>query len=368
MIRILYIARYHTPGMEHKIALMASQPDLAIWLVRPSAWQDEYGKRSVQTAAKGYNVVTAPLLGQANDPHRAIYQTLTFAMGVARPHLIHAEEEPDSLAALQIVLARRMLAAQAKLILHTWQNINRRKSWYVWWVMRTVLRSADSVLCANREAMSILNQMGYARPTAVIPPQGVDTQIFRPPAHRLPSAKFTIVYAGRFVKEKGLGTLFEAIRALGAEVQLQLVGDGPYRAEAQALARADRVYEQILFVPPVSAERMAQVLAQANAVVLPSQTTPVWKEQFGRILIEAMACRAPVIGSDSGAIPEVIGDAGLIFREGDANGLADCLRRLIESPDLRRDLSDRGYRRVMQLYTQERIAEQTAQFYRQMMI
>jgi len=98
---------------------------------------------------------------------------------------------------------------------------------------------------------------------------------------------------------------------------------------------------------------------------LPSRTTRVWKEQFGRVLTEAMACRVPVIGSNSGAIPEVIGDAGLIFPEGDARALAGCLRRLIESPDLCRELGERGYVRVMRLYTQERIAEQTAEFYRQ---
>ena len=367
MIRVLYIARYHTPSMERKIALVAAQPDLAVWLVRPSVWQDEYGKRPVQTVAEGYRMVAVPLLGQANEPHRAIYRTLTFAMRAARPHLIHAEEEPDSLAALQIALARRLFAPQAKLILHTWQNINRRKSWYVWWVTRAALRSADSILCANREAVSVLVQMGYDNPTAVIPPQGVDTQIFRPPPYRLPSESFTIVYAGRLVKEKGISTLIEAIRLLASGARLQLVGEGPYRAEAQALAHAARAHDQIRFAPPVSAEGMAHVLAQADVVVLPSQTTPVWKEQFGRILIEAMACRVPVIGSDSGAIPEVIGEAGLVFPEGDATALADCLRRLVESPDLRRDLAERGYARVMQHYTQERIAEQTVDFYRRLL-
>ena len=101
--------------------------------------------------------------------------------------------------------------------------------------------------------------------------------------------------------------------------------------------------------------------------MLPSRTTPVWKEQFGRVLAEAMACKVPVIGSDSGAIREVIGDAGLIFPEGNVAALADCLRLLNASPSLRHDLAERGYVRASGLYTQEHIAEQTADFYRQLM-
>ncbi|MFN3763829.1 MAG: glycosyl transferase family 1, partial [Anaerolineae bacterium] len=91
--------------------------------------------------------------GRTNDPHRALYQTWTFGLRAVRPHIIHAEEEPDSLAAMQIILARRLFAPQAKLILHTWQNVNRPKRWYVWRVTRVSLREADAILCANREAV-----------------------------------------------------------------------------------------------------------------------------------------------------------------------------------------------------------------------
>ncbi|MGB9873142.1 MAG: glycosyltransferase, partial [Anaerolineae bacterium] len=114
---------------------------------------------------------------------------------------------------------------------------------------------------------------------------------------------------------------------------------------------------------PVSPERMPELLAQVDVVVLPSRTTRVWKEQFGRILVEAMACKVPVVGSDSGAIPEVVGDAGLIFPEGDTEALAECLQRLKESPQQRRELAKRGYVRATTLYSQEYIAAQTVNFY-----
>jgi len=102
-------------------------------------------------------------------------------------------------------------------------------------------------------------------------------------------------------------------------------------------------------------------------VVLPSCTTRVWKEQFGRILVEAMACKVPVVGSDSGAIPEVVGDAGLIFPEGDAAALAECLRQLKESPELRQELAERGYVRAATHYSQERTGSLSVNFYKEVL-
>lgn len=367
VIRVLHIARYRAPSMERKLELMATRPDAAFWLVRPAFWEDEYGRVAVNPSVPGCQVMRVPMFGKTSDPHRALYRTLTFGLPAIRPHIIHAEEEPDSLAASQIVLARRLFAPQAKLILHTWQNINRPKRWYVRLVTRISLRNADAVLCANRGAVEVLREMGYQGPAEVIPPVGVDPRIFRPLGPGPASETFRVAYAGRFVPEKGLETLLEAVACLGSGAELGLIGDGPHRPILETLAVKLGLGERIRWVPPQPPERMPEVLAQVDGVVLPSRTTPVWKEQFGRILTEAMACKVPVVGSDSGAIPEVIGDAGLIFPEGDAAALADCLRRLRESPELRQELAERGYRRVAELYAQERVAEATLAYYREVM-
>ena len=122
--------------------------------------------------------------------------------------------------------------------------------------------------------------------------------------------------------------------------------------------------DRVIFIGPAPIEQMVELFPASNALVLPSRTRPWWKEQFGRVLVEAMACKVPVVGSDSGAIPDVIGDAGLVFPEGDVTALASCLQRLITSPELCEELGEKGYHRVQHYYTQEHIAEQTAQFYR----
>jgi glycosyltransferase involved in cell wall biosynthesis len=105
------------------------------------------------------------------------------------------------------------------------------------------------------------------------------------------------------------------------------------------------------------------ILRSLHAVVLPSLTTRRWKEQFGRILIEAMACGVPVVGSTSGEIPDVIGDGGLVIPEGDPGALADALQRLYDDQELRTRLGQRGRERVLQRYTHLRIARLTHQAY-----
>jgi glycosyltransferase involved in cell wall biosynthesis len=110
---------------------------------------------------------------------------------------------------------------------------------------------------------------------------------------------------------------------------------------------------------------MPAYYGQLDVLVVPSRALPNWKEQFGRVLVEAMACGVPVIGSDSGEIPNVIADAGLVFPENDVAGLRSHLLELQQRPELRRELSQRGRQRVLDHYTQAQIAAQTVRVYRE---
>jgi glycosyltransferase involved in cell wall biosynthesis len=368
MIRILHIARYRDSTMRRKVELLAQQPDLRVGHVYPRLWQDEL-MRVEQNGLAGQPFEATPVaMSRPADPHRGVYHTLTFGMRRFQPHIVHAEEEPDSLAALQIALARRAFAPKARLALNTWQNLDRPLARHVRLILRITLRASDSVLCANQTAVNLLRRRGYAKTAFVLPPIGVDTRVFEPAPHASPGVEFHVGYVGRLVAEKSIETLIDAVAQLGATqppVRLSLIGSGAHQAALQAYAAS--LGDRVRFIPPLPPEQVAQRLRRLDALALPSRTTPVWQEQFGRVLIEAMACKVPVIGSDSGAIPEVIGDAGLIFPEGDAAALAGCLRELIESPSLRAELAERGYARAMRHYTQECIAEQTADFYRWLM-
>jgi glycosyltransferase involved in cell wall biosynthesis len=197
----------------------------------------------------------------------------------------------------------------------------------------------------------------------VIPQFGVDPDIFQPRSRS--GGTFVVGFVGRLVEEKGGALLLDALARLDGVWQLDVIGDGPEKSALEAQARRLRIADRITFgtLPSV---RMPGYYQGLDALAVPSLTRENWKEQFGRVIIEAMACGVSVIGSSSGAIPDVIGDAGLIFPEGDAQALADGLRRLMHAPDLRLKLAEQGRRRVLEHYTQARIAAQTVAVYRQL--
>ena len=370
-MRVLFVARYRDATMRRKLDYLAQEPDVELLCVLPSSYRDELLDVHQAASHSGrYRLEALPMIGSSSDPHRALYRTLRFYLPSFRPDIIHVEEEPDSLAALQMALLRGVLARRARLLLHTWQNIDRPRSWYVEWVKRTTLRAADAVFCANQAAQRILQQHGFTRRTLVLPAVGVDTTVFRPCPPPAPGRPFTVGFVGRFVPEKGIATLLEAVRLLGAEpaapgLRVRLIGAGP---DAERLARLAEGLGNAAAVDFVAAQPPAELskyYCQLDALVLPSRSTPVWEEQLGRVLLEAMACGVPVIGSDSGAIPEVIDTAGLIFPEGDAAALAGCISRLLREPGLRDQCAAGGRQRVNEHYSQQVLAARTAAFYRQ---
>ncbi len=361
----MLVGRYRDATMDRKVELMAARPDVAIWQIMPRKFRDEFVDVCQEGGSGGWDRTSVPMIGRSNDPHRAIYRTLFTHMRAFRPDIVHVEEEPDSLAALQVAMARQVWAPNARLVLYTWQNLDRPKGWAVRDVIRFTLGVADAILCANSEAEALLGAWGYRGQTAVLPMLGVDARVSFPgPARQRPG--LVVGYAGRLVAEKGLDTLLDALASLPQEVTVTIIGGGPTLEPLKTQARRLGVDSRVTFVPPVAPAEVPAQLRELDVLVLPSRTTRTWKEQFGRVLTEAMACGVPVVGSDSGAIPEVIGDAGLVFPEGDAAALARVLAGLLASQESRADLSRRGLARVQALYTQEHIAAATVAFYQRL--
>jgi glycosyltransferase involved in cell wall biosynthesis len=117
----------------------------------------------------------------------------------------------------------------------------------------------------------------------------------------------------------------------------------------------------------MASTEMPWLMNALDILVLPSRTTARWKEQFGRVLTEAMATKTPVVGSSSGEIPSVIGEAGLVFAEGDQAALRAHLAQLIEDRDLRQHLGEQGFARFHERFTQEAVAQATIALYRRVL-
>jgi glycosyltransferase involved in cell wall biosynthesis len=120
----------------------------------------------------------------------------------------------------------------------------------------------------------------------------------------------------------------------------------------------------VRFEPTIPSAGMPQYYRELDCLALPSRTTTNWKEQFGRVLIEAMATGVPVVGAQSGEIPSVIGDAGLTFREDDVDELRARLRELQQSREWRELFGGMGRARVLAHFTMQQVANRTLDVYR----
>ncbi|MFW6075396.1 MAG: glycosyltransferase, partial [Chloroflexota bacterium] len=223
-------------------------------------------------------------------------------------------------------------------------------------------------LAGNQDARRILYQKGYRGPVTVIPQFGIDPEIYRSRrANRRPGERPVVGFVGRIVPEKGLDTLLSAVAGLPDSVDVKIVGSGTARGELAELAGRLGLGDRVHFPGTVPATDVPALLADLDVLVLPSRSRPNWKEQFGRILIEAMACETPVIGSDSGEIPHVIGDAGLIFPEDNPEALRNRISQVIADPTFAADLGRRGRERALDRFTQQQVARQTYDVYRKVL-
>jgi glycosyltransferase involved in cell wall biosynthesis len=173
-----------------------------------------------------------------------------------------------------------------------------------------------------------------------------------------------IGFVARLVEEKGVFVLLDALAGLRCSWRLHVIGRGPQEAAARRRAKRLGIPDRITWEPGIASTSMPSRLRTFSVLVQPSLTRKHWKEQFGRAVMEAMACGVPVIGSDSGEIPNVIGDAGLIVPEADPVALCAALSRLLGDAALRAECARRGRARVLDRFTHRRIAEATVAAYR----
>jgi len=391
-MRILMLSKACVVGAyQRKLEEIAACPDIALTVAVPPEWRDERGVMRLERAhTRGYELVVEPMAFNGSF-HLHYYPRFGQLIARLRPDIVHLDEEPYNFATWHALrLARSKIPDSgrhgAKVLFFSWQNLLRRYPFPFSRFEHTVLQQADAAIVGNHASADVWRAKGYAGPIHVIPQFGVDPEIFRP--HPLPrpdghpsplsrrealeegggagvgGEAFTIGFAGRLVPEKGVDILLRAVAQLPGATRLHIAGSGPERNRLQRLAVQLGLHERVTIDTLISSTHMPGYYAQLDCLVLPSRTRPSWKEQFGRVLVEAMACGIPVIGSTCGELPNVIGDAGLTFPEEDVDALAARLRELMSNPALRETLAARGRARVLERYTQKRVAEETVAVYR----
>jgi glycosyltransferase involved in cell wall biosynthesis len=304
--------------------------------------------------------------GRPGDVHRGIYFPFSQKLARFNPHLIYCEHEQEGLITVETALLRRLFLPHSFLILYSWQNILRPRNLLVRFIDRITLNAAQHIFCASGEGIVVLRRKGYTSDATVIQQMGLDQRYFYRKSDnglraRLGLNGFVVGYVGRLVPEKGVELILRAVATLPSNlpVNVLIVGEGTTKTRLQRLAQTLGIFDRCHFLEKVPYEQVMDYLNVMNLLVLPSLTTQNWKEQFGRVLVEAMACQVNVAGSDSGAIPEVIGDAGVIFPEGSIEPMAEIIREFATNQEMSCVLAERGYRRVLEKYTVEKLAEQT---------
>jgi glycosyltransferase involved in cell wall biosynthesis len=367
--------------------LAVAEPGIEVTVVVPSRWKPGgVQNKTVETQflqEGSFQVVPVSNFSQNNQGLLTFGADLIGLLRRFRPQIIQVEQGSRSLAYAQLIALNRLLGLKAKTLFFTWWNLPYDLKWPVSLLEAYNLRNTDGLVAGNQDGADILRQRGYQGPVKVMPQLGVDETLFRPqPQPELRGElginpdDFVVGFVGRFVEEKGLLTLGKALAGLrDFPWKWLLLGRGPLQPVLAEQAAELGIQDRLIFVESVPHDGVHRYINLMNVLVLPSETTykfktltaAGWKEQFGHVIIEAMACSVPVIGSDSGEIPHVIGDAGLVFPEGNAESLQNCLRQLIESPALAADMAKRGYQRAMANYTNRALAKQLLDFYKELM-
>ncbi|MHC0067068.1 hormogonium polysaccharide biosynthesis glycosyltransferase HpsO [Nostoc sp. UIC 10890] len=367
-------------------ALSQLEPDIEVTVVVPKRWKPGgVQNRIIETEYRDEGTFRIVPVSNFSQNHQGL---LTFGADLIsllkqfRPQIIQVEQGSRALAYTQMITLNKLLGLKAKNLFFTWWNLPYNLKPPIALLEKYNLNHSHGIISGNQDGAEVLRQRGYQGAIKVMPQLGVDESLFTPKAQPELAAKlgiekedFVVGFVGRFVQEKGLLTLLEALISLkNKSWKLLLLGRGELQTELIKIASENNIKERLILVESVPHDEVTNYINLMSTLVLPSETTykfktltsAGWKEQFGHVLIEAMACQVPVIGSDSGEIPHVIGNAGLVFPEGDAQALANCLVQLIDKPYFAHSLGEMGYQKALIKYTNKALAKQQLEFYQEL--
>lgn len=370
--RLLTIAHSYCVALNRRLAhemmraggglweVVAAAPEFFQGDLRPVALEELEGEAS--------GLVGVPVY-MSNRVHVMLYGRRLRELLRGGWDVVHCWEEPYVLAGAQVA---RWSPPGAAVVYATFQNIEKAYPPPFNWVERySMRRSSAWIAFGHTVERALAHRPGYSgRARRVIPP-GVDLEKFRPDpeAGREALRRLgwreggapVVGYLGRFVEQKGLGLLTHTLDRLNSDWRALFVGSGPLEGGLRrwAESRGDRVR----VVTGVRHDEVPAYLNAMDVLCAPSQTTPAWREQLGRMLIESFACGVPVVASDSGEIPFVLGGAGVVVGERDEDGWARALGELLESPGRRAELGARGLERARDVFAWPRVARQHLDFF-----
>ena len=371
-LRVLTIGHSYVVALNQAVpAAIAKDPDVDITVAAPSFHYGDLRRLKLErTTHPDYAIVPLDakftrwnqLSWYDNGALRKLVRSGDF-------DVVHAWEEPYCVAGYQIAQAVRKTSA--RFMFRTAKSLVTSYPWPFSKFERATVARADGWVAGGQLVYEAMVRKGFPEATGRVITLGVDMNRFQPVAaadrdqvrRSLGLNEPVIGFIGRLVKAKGLDLLMEALLKVRGEWSLLVLGAGPYQGLIESWAARHDLKDRVR-VLLARHDDVPRYLGAMDMLVAPSQTTPSWKEPFGRMVIESFACRVPVIGSDSGEIPRVIDNAGIVVGESDVHGWTEAIERLLSDVETRQRLAERGLERCRAHYGVERIAERYIEFYR----
>jgi glycosyltransferase involved in cell wall biosynthesis len=373
-LQVLFVGHTYITTLAQKKLDVLAKNGVVVGLLAPQTWTPTDGLFAKQTIVlpktfDSFHIYSSKVI---RSGHIASYlfplQAIVHAVRDFEPDIIHIEQEFYSLTTLEVMLIAKLL--RKKVSVFGWENLDRSINISQRIARRINLALADAVICGNTDGVKLARKWGFQKQVEVMPELGIDQAMFFP-RPRLADGLIRIGFVGRMVTEKGGDILLRAFKILTEKdttARLVFAGSGPQRAEWQELAKELCITKWVDWVDSVPNEEVPEIMALLDILVLPSRTMLWWKEQFGLVLTQAMAMGIPVVGSDSGAIPEVIGRSELIFPENNATELAAILHMLIDDLPWRHEVAQFGLSRISELFTHETIANKLIKIWGQIVV
>jgi glycosyltransferase involved in cell wall biosynthesis len=355
---------YVTPFAQAKYAAMkALEPDTKLKLVVPHVVHHQFGVYRPQLAAGITADELAVVRAFGGRSHMTYLLDPVGLRSVFRdfdPTHVHIEEDPHAAVGVEAVWMARSMCPRAIISFFLWDNLNRVPAPPLGTVKRHLMRfglsRAKLVVCGNEVAKALLPAKGYGGPAQVIPQVGLAPEDYARTHSGSTRTIPTIGFFGRLVEEKGLVDLLSALELLrDLPWKLTICGSGPLRPAIEGHWQS--VFgSRLTCMGAIPHNDVSKRLADVDIFVLPSFGTPLWQEQFGLTLAQAMLAGCACIGSSSGAIPDTLAGCGLIFPERDVQALSGALRTLIESQQDREKMGKAAKAFAVAHYTSDAIA------------
>ncbi|HEY3390892.1 MAG TPA: glycosyltransferase [Prolixibacteraceae bacterium] len=362
-LRILFVNfSYVIDVYQRKLEVAARTGDVEIGVLAPRKWYMREWNKTLTLEAHYPGIRLFPanvwFLNGVQGGHLYPLLTVLKTLIAFKPDVLQVEQEVFSLVAFEMAIFARIF--KIPLVIFCWENMDKEFSFIRKFTRKFVFDTARVINPGNEDAAKLMRKWGYKGAIEIMPQLGVDLEMFQPSREPNNDRTFSVGYLGRLVPEKGIDLILNAAKQLidvGVDFQLIICGSGPEGAALKELAIQLQITKKISWNGSYPYKDVPQAISLMDVLVLPSRTLPgIWKEQFGHVLVEAMAMGVPVIGSSSGAIPEVIGKEDQIFCENDPRGLAAILHKMITDKPWREQARQNGLDKVAEEFSHEVVA------------